>query len=206
MPICLYRSRMPTPLALAIKYNHIEAVRLLLDNRAHVCHMFEDLRVIEGASDDAFKLLMDYGYDTMIAKRGLSKGAFKYLRTSELILNCGGSDGSEDSMDRIIVANYMLCTCIEDGCVKGVNIALKYGYDINACSIRACIITTVNNNSKEVEMDLTPLQYAIANGQKKVVKALIDRGADKAIKNSNDLTAKDMAILTQQFDLIGLVS
>lgn len=126
--------------------------------------------------------------------------------TTSLVHVVHGLDGCEDSIDRVIAANYMLCKCIEDGCLKGIDIALKYGYGINACSIRACIITTVNGNSKEVEMDITPLQYAIANGQKKVVKVLIDRGADKTIKNSNGLTARDIAILTQQLDIIGLVS
>jgi ankyrin repeat protein len=202
-----------TPLVHAIRHGHIEAVRLLLDNGASVYYVLLRSNVIIDCCDDIFKLLMDYGCDSIYINSDASTQTSyntMHPRVIELILNCLSYNHEQDCyMNREDAVHHHLYTSIHWGAIESIDITLIYGANINICSNEIEIRTETSvGSTKSIKMKLTPLQYAICikKDADVLVKALIDRGADKTIKNSNGLNARDIAILVQRFDLIDMVS
>lgn len=202
-----------TPLVHAVRNDHIEAVRILLDNGALVCYIFQHSNVIIDCCDDIFKLLMKYGCNsiciTTVASIRKSR-IVMYPRVVELLLNCLSYKHEQDrNMSREDAINYYLYVSVHWGIIESIDVTLRYGANVNICSEEVNISTEINiGTHKTIKMKLTPLQYAICRRKDAdvVAKALIDRGADKTIKNNMGLNARDIAILVHRFDLIDMVS
>lgn len=170
---------MTTPLNLAIKGNHVDAVDLLLASSGKI--ESEDLwRVLDHHNEDMVSILLDHVViceDTYCMRTLMEKYPLylfrKALRTSPL---------------DILITRHVLHVAAFSGNPEHIEDILERGLNINEVLSDMYVSFGVSTSNP------TPLHVAVCRARIDNVKALLKHGADHTIKDSAGLTPLELAI------------
>lgn len=212
-----------TPLLKAIKGGHIDAVGLLLDHGANInkgvaTHYYTSYIsplkcAISNDQIEILRLLLDRGvntdffreYDDIISSLRHLPKVFEEVIARKI-----------PPYDRNINDEQwpLLRDVVEARWVEGVHIAIRQGADINHIFDTGDtyhVETTCWNGPTDLYDrhtslgHTTALHLAVFIRRCESVVALLDHGADRTICDSDGLTARDIAIMCHNLDLIKLL-
>jgi len=196
----------------AIQEGHCDRVREILlahpelVNARNEAGVSAVLYAVHNGKNEVAKLLIDRGARLDIfeaAATGTQDRVEQLLQKDPAVLNAYSADGWTP-----------LHLAVFFGRVNIVHLLLARGADINAVSnneqklaplhsalanpnnaaVAQLLIDCRANLTVRQSSGLTPLHYAAANGLEAIVKNLIDRGVDRAVKDNSGKTARDLAL------------
>lgn len=215
-----------TPVRLAVKFKHIDAVKILIEHGASVestdnrCGLSPLLAAVHNRDIATAIYLVEHGAnvkarewqngrrkDCLIGDYGsnvLYIAADKNL--SELI-PCLLEKGADSYLAGTYRCKYFFCTTLhyaaEQGNAKVINALLSHGVGVSESECRSGNIPPQVSKSN---IGNTPLHYAAMYSPIEAIQALLDHGADLDATNKEGLTAIEAAVRSDNGAAIALLA